>query len=142
MRCAIYARVSTELDSQKDSVSHQISFFNRYVEEKGWTIYDIYKDEGVSGTSIKKRKEIQRLMRDARAKKFDYVLFKSISRFARDIQDGINMKRELDSLGIGMIFIEQNIDTKTADGELMFSIHLTVAQQESEQISIPKIKVA
>jgi DNA invertase Pin-like site-specific DNA recombinase len=135
MRCAIYARVSTELDSQKDSVNHQISFFNRYVEENGWTIYDIYKDEGVSGTSIKKRKEIQRLMRDARAKKFDYVLFKSISRFARDIQDGINMKRELDSLGIGMIFIEQNIDTKTADGELMFSIHLTVAQQESEQIS-------
>jgi site-specific DNA recombinase len=135
MRCAIYARVSTELDSQKDSVSHQISFFNRYVEEKAWTIYDIYKDEGVSGTSIKKRKEIQRLMKDARAKKFDYVLFKSISRFARDIQDGINMKRELDTLGIGMIFIEQNIDTKTADGELMFSIHLTVAQQESEQIS-------
>lgn len=135
MRCAIYARVSTELDSQKDSVSHQISFFNRFVEEKEWTIYDIYKDEGVSGTNIKGRAEIQRLMRDARGRKFDYVLFKSISRFARDIQDGINMKRELDSLGIGMIFIEQNIDTKTSDGELMFSIHLSVAQQESEQTS-------
>ncbi|RNB67312.1 recombinase family protein [Brevibacillus panacihumi] len=135
MRCAIYARVSTELDSQKDSVNHQISFFNRFVEEREWTIYDIYKDEGVSGTSIKGRAEIQRLMNDARAKKFDYVLLKSISRFARDIQDGINMKRELDALGIGMIFIEQNIDTKSSDGELMFSIHLSVAQQESEQIS-------
>ncbi|WP_018885357.1 recombinase family protein [Paenibacillus massiliensis] len=135
MRCAIYARVSTELGSQKDSVNHQVSFFNRYVEERRWSIFDIYKDEGVSGTSIKGREEIIRLLRDARAKRFEYVLFKSISRFARDIQDGINMKRELDSLGIGMIFIEQNIDTKTADGELMFSIHLSVAQQESEQIS-------
>ncbi|MEK3945360.1 recombinase family protein [Paenibacillus sp. FSL H3-0310] len=83
---------------------------------------------------MKDRSDLQRLLRDARAS-FEYVLFKFISRFARDIQDGINMKRELDSLGIGMIFIEQNIDTKTADGELMFSIHLSVAQQESEAIS-------
>jgi site-specific DNA recombinase len=135
MCCAIYARVSTDLDSQKDSVIHQISFFNRFVEEREWTIYDIYKDEGVSGTSIKGRAEIQRLMNDARVKKFDCVLFISISRFARDIQDGINMKRELDALGIGMIFIEQNINTMTSDGELMFSIHLSVAQQESEQTS-------
>jgi site-specific DNA recombinase len=135
MRYAIYARVSTDRDSQKESVGHQVSFFNRYVEEKSGTIYDIYKDEGVSGTNIKGRGEIQRLLCDARAKKFDSVLFKSISRFSRDIQDGINIKRELDSLGIGMIFIEQNIETTTADGELMFSIHLSVAQQESEGIS-------
>ncbi|WP_339289141.1 recombinase family protein [Paenibacillus sp. FSL E2-0201] len=135
MRYAIYARVSTDHDSQKESVGHQIAFFNRYVEERSGTIYDVYKDEGVSGTSIKGRSDLQRLLRDARAKNFEYVLFKSISRFARDIQDGINIKRELDSLGIGMIFIEQNIDTRTADGELMFSIHLSVAQQESEATS-------
>lgn len=134
-RYAIYARVSTELDSQKDSIDHQVSFFNRYVEEKCGSIYDIYKDEGVSGTSLKGRSEIKRLLNDAQSKRFDCVLFKSISRFARDLQDGINMKRELDDLGVGLIFVEQNIDTRTSEGELFFSIHLSIAQQESEQIS-------
>lgn len=106
MKCAIYARVSTEMDSQKESIINQVSYFTHYAEEKGWSIYDIYKDEGVSGTSLRKRSEMQRLLHDARNKRFDYVLIKSISRFARDNKDGFDMKRELDELGIGIIFIE------------------------------------
>jgi site-specific DNA recombinase len=128
---AIYARVSTKLDSQKDSIVNQISFFNRYVKEKGGTIHDVYKDEGVSGVNVKNRREMQRLLKDARAKKFDYILFKSISRFARDNQDGINMKRQMDELGIGMIFIEQNIETLSVD-EFLFMAFLNFAQKESE----------
>ncbi|WP_181410284.1 recombinase family protein [Paenibacillus sp. tmac-D7] len=134
MRYAIYARVSTTLDSQKDSIVNQISYFHRYVDEKGGTIYDVYKDEGVSGVNVKNRREMQRLLKDARAKRFDYILFKSISRFARDNQDGINMKREMDELGIGMIFMEQNIDTLSVD-EFQFMVYLSFAQKESEGTS-------
>jgi site-specific DNA recombinase len=134
MRYAIYARVSTTLDSQKDSIVNQITYFQRYVEEKGGTIHDIYRDEGVSGVNVKNRREMQRLLNDARAKRFDYILFKSISRFARDNQDGINMKREMDELGIGMIFMEQNIDTLSVD-EFQFMVYLSFAQKESEGTS-------
>ncbi|MBE1446161.1 recombinase family protein [Paenibacillus sp. OAS669] len=134
MRYAIYARVSTKLDSQKDSIVNQISYFQRYVEEKGGTIYGVYSDEGVSGVNVKNRREMQRLLNDARAKRFDYILFKSISRFARDNQDGINMKREMDELGIGMIFMEQNIDTLSVD-EFQFMVYLSFAQKESEGTS-------
>lgn len=134
MRCAIYARVSTEMDSQKGSIANQISYFQHYVQEREWIITDIYKDEGKSGTNIRNRNEIKRMMRDAKEKKFDCVLIKSISRFARDNKDGILMKRQLDELGIRLIFIEQNLDTHK-DDEFLFSIHLNLAQQESEQIS-------
>lgn len=79
MRCAIYARVSTEHDSQKESISNQVSYFKRFIEEKSWIMVDIYIDEGVSGTSIKKRAELQRLLKDAKLKKFDCVLFNSVS---------------------------------------------------------------
>ncbi|MED4039402.1 recombinase family protein [Niallia taxi] len=135
MRCVIYARVSTEHDSQKESIVNQVSFFKRYIEDKGWDMVDIYSDEGVSGTSIKKRVELQRLLKDARLKKFDCVLFKSVSRFARDLKDGIDMKRELSNLGIRLIFVQENIDTSDQQGEFLFGIHMLVAQQESEQTS-------
>ena len=135
MRCAIYARVSTEHDSQKESIVNQVSYFKRFIEERNWTMVDIYSDEGVSGTSIKKRAELQRLLKDARLKKFDCVLFKSVSRFARDLKDGIDMKRELSNLGIRLIFVQENIDTSDQQGEFLFGIHMLVAQQESEQTS-------
>lgn len=135
MRCAIYARVSTEHDSQKESIINQVSFFKRYIEERSWSIVDVYSDEGVSGTSIKKRAELKRLLKDARLKKFDCVLFKSVSRFARDLKDGIDMKRELSQLGIRLIFVQENIDTSDQQGEFLFGIHMLVAQQESEQTS-------
>ncbi|MGE8080044.1 recombinase family protein [Peribacillus loiseleuriae] len=135
MRCAIYARVSTEHDSQKESIVNQVSFFKRFIEERNWTMVDIYSDEGVSGTSIKKRAELQRLLKDAKLKRFDCVLFKSVSRFARDLKDGIDMKRELGNLGIRLIFVQENIDTSDQQGEFLFGIHMLVAQQESEQTS-------
>ncbi|GGF96464.1 hypothetical protein GCM10010912_46630 [Paenibacillus albidus] len=75
MRCAIYARVSTGLDSQKDSLESQVSFFENYIKEKGWELADVYADEGITGTSTSQHHELKRLMSDAERGMFDVVFY-------------------------------------------------------------------
>ncbi|MEW9124554.1 MAG: recombinase family protein [Thermotaleaceae bacterium] len=133
MRCAIYARVSTEMETQKTSIAHQISYFERYLKEKGWELYKVYEDEE-SGTSIKKRGGLQQLLRDSRAHKFDMVLTKSISRFARNTLEGLTIVRELVNQNIRFAALEDGFDTLEYD-EFMLTLFLSMAQKESEKMS-------
>ena len=84
MRIAAYCRVSTDKDEQIDSLIHQKEFFVEYAKRNGHKLFRLYADEGISGTSLKKREEFKRLLLDAELGLFDMVVVKDISRFARN----------------------------------------------------------
>ena len=89
MRCAIYARVSTKRDEQRNSLDNQIAFTTGIVAEKGWQLVKTYVDDGVSGTTFSKREAIQQLIHDAKRKKIDVVIAKSVSRFGRNSVESV-----------------------------------------------------
>lgn len=131
MRCAIYARVSTGLDSQKDSLESQVSFFENHIKEKGWELVDVYADEGITGTSTAQREELKRLMRDAERGRFDVVLIKALSRLSRDTSDCLNLVRTLNSCNVQLY--------SSREGEIKDELQLTVIsavnQRQSEDTS-------
>lgn len=135
MRCAIYARVSTDMRSQKDSLENQQTFFENFIERNGWEKYDIYPDEGITGTSTAKRKHLLRLMKDAEQRKFDAVLVKSLSRWARDTVDSITLVRKLKSYGIVLITVDDNYNSFEDENEMKLTMYSMFAQQESESAS-------
>ena len=103
--------------------------------KKEWQFADLYADEGISGTRADKRKDFQRMINDCLAGKIDYIITKSVSRFARNTVDCLDTVRMLKSRGIGVFFEEQNIDTLKSDSELYLIIYAGFAQSESENIS-------
>lgn len=135
-RVAAYARVSVETDRLKHSLSTQISYYNQLIQNNPeWEFVGIYADSGISGTSIKKRIEFQRLLKDCKEGKIDIILTKSIQRFARNTVDLLKVVRELKALGIEVRFEKENINSLSGDGELMLSILASFAQEESRSIS-------
>ena len=136
IRVAAYCRVSTDQEEQLNSFENQVEYYTRYINSNpAYEMVDIYADEGISGTNVKKRKEFQRMIADCEAKKIDLVIVKSISRFARNTQDCLTYSRKLKNLGIGIIFEKENINTLDATGELLFTILSSLAQDESRNIS-------
>lgn len=141
---AIYARVSDESQLKGDSIDHQISYCMEHarrksLEEKSvWEISEsfIYIDEGITGTSLVKRDAVKRLIRDARLGCFQIVLFKGISRFARDTVDALLMLRALTASGVRVISMEENFDSQYDHAEFIFTIHSALAQAESEKTAI------
>ena len=133
---AAYCRVSTEKEDQVHSFEGQKRFFYTYIENHPeWQLYEIYADEGVSGTNVKKRVAFKRMMRDAGEGKFELILTKEISRFARNILDSISYTRELKRLGVGVLFMNDNLDTREGDAELRLAILSSIAQEESRRTS-------
>ena len=100
-----------------------------------WELHEIYVDEGVSGTGTKKRAAFNRMIEDAKDHKFDLILTKEISRFARNVLDSIGYTRQLKAMGIGVIFMNDNINTLDADSELRLTIMSSIAQEESRRTS-------
>lgn len=136
IRVAAYCRVSTDQEEQLNSFENQVEYYTRYIKENpAYEMVDIYADEGISGTNVKKRKEFQRLIADCEAGKIDLVLVKSISRFARNTHDCLTYSRKLKNLGIGIFFEKEHINTLDATGELLFTILSSLAQDESRNIS-------
>ncbi|PAB59965.1 recombinase family protein [Anaeromicrobium sediminis] len=133
MNCAVYVRVSTEKEIQDSSMAHQEKFFQKYVREKGLTIYKIYKDRE-SACSLKNRVGLKKLIKDSEEKKFNIVLTKSISRFARNTLEGLTIIRQFKEKNIRFITIEDSFDSDEYD-EFTFTILLSLAQKESEKIS-------
>ena len=128
---AAYARVSNGKDTMLHSLSAQVSYYSEYIQSHDdWEYVGVYADEALTGTKDS-RENFQRLLMDCRAGKIDIVLTKSISRFARNTVTLLETVRELKNLGIGILFEEQNIDTLSADGELMLTILASYAQEES-----------
>lgn len=136
IRVAAYCRVSTDRDEQLGSFENQVEYYTKYITNNpDYKMAGIYADEGISGTDTKKRESFNRMIADCEAGKIDLVITKSISRFARNTQDCLSYSRKLKSLGIGIIFEKENICTMDANGELLFTILSSLAQEESRNIS-------
>lgn len=136
IRVAAYCRVSTDADEQLNSFENQVEYYTNYINENpSYELAGIYADEGITGTSTKKRAEFNRMIKDCEDKKIDLVITKSISRFARNTQDCLQYSRHLKKLGIGIIFEKENINTIDTTGELLFTILSSLAQDESRNIS-------
>lgn len=136
LRVAAYCRVSTDQDDQLNSLENQIRYYTEYINSRpDWELVGIYPDEGISGTSTRKRESFQRMIADCEAGKIDLVITKSISRFARNTQDCLTYSRKLKDLGIGIKFEKENICTTDSTGELLFTILSSLAQDESRSIS-------
>lgn len=135
-RVAAYCRVSTDKTDQANSLENQQQFFNEYIRRNHlWKLYDIYVDDGISGTNTKKRAAFNQMIEDAKSGKFDLIITKEISRFARNILDSISYTRELKALGIGVIFLNDNINTLDSDAEMRLAFLSTMAQEESRKTS-------
>lgn len=135
-RVAAYCRVSTDKEDQANSFESQKRYFEEYISNrKDWILVEIYADDGVSGTNTKKRKEFRRMIADAKLGKFDLILTKEITRFARNTLDSIQYTRELKAIGVGVIFCLDNINTLETDGEVRLTIMASLAQDESRRTS-------
>jgi len=138
LRVAPYARVSTDRKEQKESYETQVGHYHKMIaEHEEWLLVDMYADEGISGTSTKKRKNFNRMVADAEAGKIDLIITKSVSRFARNLVDGIKTSRRLLKLTppVGILFEEEGFNTLRPDSEFMLSVMLLMAQGESERKS-------
>ena len=135
-RVAAYCRVSTDDEEQLTSYNTQKRVYTDMVmANKEWELVGIYADEGISGTRADKRPEFKRMIDDCFAGKIDYIITKSVSRFARNTVDCLDHVRKLKARGIGVYFEEQNIDTLKCDSELYLVIYAGFAQSESESMS-------
>lgn len=135
-RVAAYARVSVDTDEPMQSLSAQISHYSTHIHANPlWHYVGVYADGGISGTSIRNRSEFQRLLADCEKGLIDIILTKSISRFARNTVDLLKVTRRLKELGVSVQFERENLDTLSADGELMVAILASYAQEESLSIS-------
>lgn len=135
-KVAAYCRVSTDSKDQLNSYRTQIGYYTNFIaQHPGWELADIYADEGISGTSLEKRDEFQRMLQDCRAGKIQRILVKSVSRFARNTLELIETTRELKELGVVVVFEEQGIDTSQMLGEMQLTLLAMAAQEESTSIS-------
>ncbi|WP_291257062.1 recombinase family protein [Flavonifractor sp.] len=133
---ASYCRVSTDKDDQANSFESQQRYFRAYIDRQPeWELYQIYADEGITGTSTKKRAAFNQMIADARMGKFERILTKEVSRFSRNILDTIAYTRELKALGVGVLFLNDGISTLEPDAELRLSIMGSIAQEESRKTS-------
>ena len=136
MRVTYYARVSSESDEQLNSLGNQITYYEDLIKKnKAWTFVPGYIDEGLSGISTKRRENFNRMIEDASQDKFDLVITKEISRFARNTLDSIQFTRELLNYGVGVFFQNDNINTLDEDSELRLSIMSSIAQDELRKLS-------
>ena len=136
LKAAAYARVSTDLDSQETSIENQREHYLHYIEgHEDWELAGIYEESGVSGTKADTRSELQRLIKDCEAGAVDVIITKSISRFARNTSECLEMVRKLTGIGIRLIFEKENIDTETMESEFLLTLLAAFAESESASIS-------
>jgi len=135
-RVCAYCRVSTEAEDQLNSLENQKKYFEQYIGNNlEWQFCGLYVDEGISGTSVEKRTGFKQMIADAENRKFDLLLTKEISRFARNTLDSIFYTRKLKGLGVGVLFMNDNVNTLDSDAELRLTIMSSIAQEESRKTS-------
>ena len=128
---AAYARVSSGKEAMLHSLAAQVDYYSTYIRHHpGWEYVGVYTDEAKTGTKDS-REGFQRLLADCKNGKVNHIITKSVSRFARNTVTLLETVRELKNMGISVYFEEQNINTMTADGELMLTILASYAQAES-----------
>ena len=136
LRVTFYARVSTDKDEQINSLENQIQYYTELIQSKpNWTYIEGYIDEGISGTSTKKRDSFNRMIRDAKAGRFDFIITKEISRFSRSTLDSIKYTQELLEHDVGVLLQNDNINTLDSDSEFRLVVMAGVAQDEVRKLS-------
>ena len=136
LRATYYCRVSTDSDVQLNSLDNQLDYYENYIKGKSaWTFVEGYIEEGVTGTRADKRPSFMRMIKDAKLNKFDLIITKDVSRFARDLEDSIHYIRELKSSGVGVFFENQALNTFDPNAELVLNMLFNIAQEESRKIS-------
>ena len=136
LRVTFYARVSTDREEQLNSLENQVMYFENFIKKQtNWIFIPGYIDEGISGTSVKKRENFLKMVDDAKKGIFDLILTKEISRFSRNTVDSIQYTQELLSYGVGINFINDNINTFDSDSELRLTIMSSIAQEEVRKLS-------
>ena len=135
-RVVFYGRVSTELEAQISALKNQMNWYLELAEHHpNWTVVGQYADEGISGTGMKTRPSFMKMLRDARKKKFDLIVTREVSRFARNTVDCLDTVRLLKANGIGVYFEKENINTLTESSEFLVTLFSGFAQAESESLS-------
>ena len=136
IKVASYCRVSTDKDDQANSFETQQRYFREYIQNRpDWELYEIYADEGITGTSTRKRTQFNRMINDAYDGNFQMIITKEVSRFSRNILDTIAYTRELRAIGIGVIFANDRINTLEPEAEMLLSFLASLAQEESRRTS-------
>ena len=136
LRVTFYARVSTDQDEQINSLENQVQYYTELIQSKpNWRFVPGYVDEGISGGSTKKRDNFNRMIRDAKAGMFDFIITKEISRFSRSTLDSIQYTQELLDYNVGVFFQNDNINTLDTDSEFRLVIMAGVAQDEIRKLS-------
>ena len=136
LRVTYYARVSTDKDEQLNSLENQVQYYTELIRSKpNWTFIEGYVDEGISGTSTKKRDSFNRMIADAKAGYFDFIITKEISRFSRSTLDSIQYTQQLLEHDVGVLFQNDNINTLDSDSEFRLVVMAGVAQDEVRKLS-------
>ncbi len=136
LRVTFYARVSTDKDEQINSLGNQVQYYTELIRSKrDWIFVPGYIDEGISGTSTKKRDSFLRMIADAKAGRFDFIITKEISRFSRSTLDSIKYTQELLEHDVGVLFQNDNINTLDSDSEFRLVVMAGVAQDEVRKLS-------
>ena len=135
-RVAAYCRVSTDSEEQLTSYTAQKAYYTQKIgENPDWELAGIFADRGITGTSLKKRTEFNRMIAACKRGRIDMILTKSLSRFARNTVDCLEVVRMLRANGIGVLFEKENINTLTESREFLITLFSGFAQAESESIS-------
>lgn len=136
LRVAAYCRVSSDKDDQANSFESQQRYFREYIDRNpDWELVQIFADEGISGTNTSKRKEFNNMIAAAKDGQIDLILTKEVSRFARNTVDTLQYTRDLKQIGVFVLFMNDNINTKDPDAELRLTIMASIAQEESRKTS-------
>ena len=132
----IYGRVSTEHEAQLSALENQKDWYKPILaQHPEWTVVKMYVDEGITGTSAKKRPQFMQMIADAKKHKFDMIITREVSRFARNTVDLLNYVRILKECNVNVIFEEQKLETEGLFSEILLTIHGAFAQEESLSIS-------
>ncbi len=137
LRVTYYARVSTETQEQLNSLENQINYFKNYINEnKNWIYVPGYIDEGISGSTINKRKEFMNMIEDAKKGRFDLILTKEVSRFSRNLADSIKYTQLLLQYNVGVFFQTNGINTFDPNSEFILNMMASLAQEEVKRLSL------
>ena len=136
LRVCYYCRVSTDSDVQLNSLDNQLEYYENYIKSKPkWKFSGGYIEEGKTGVRVDVRPSFKKMIHDAKHNKFDLIITKEVSRFARDLEDSIHYIRELKDSGVGVFFENQNLNTFDSNSELILNIMFNLAQDESRKLS-------
>ena len=134
IRMAAYCRVSTDSSDQANSFMAQMQYYNDYIRQNpNMVLVDIYADEGITGTSIEKRTEFKRLLRDCENHKIDRVIVKSVTRFARNSLECLEAIRTMQSCGVSVYFETDNIDTSHMKSELLLASRSSILKTSASR---------